>query len=135
MCRYVQLVQGTASINGTPITKSDRGVPADGQLHLDGYWKTPPGWTDDNIEKHLDLWPLPNGTSYSQTDRPGIPRVSTGDKISYDVVIIGIVKDITRRNPYGEQDGLLTVATTAQWLTASGTVPKLKVSPGKLTEN
>ncbi len=135
MCRYVQLVQGTASINGTPITKSDRGVPADGQLHLDGYWKTPPGWTDDNIEKHLDLWPLPNGTSYSQTDRPGIPRVSTGDKISYDAVIIGIVKDITRRNPYGEQDGLLTVATTAQWLTASGTVPKLKVSPGKLTEN
>src|SRR5205809_653891 len=77
-CRYVQLVQATASVNGRPITKSDRGVPADGELHLDGNWKTPPGWTDDNIKKHLDLWPIPTSTRYYQTDRPGLSKVPTG---------------------------------------------------------
>ena len=60
----------------------------------------------------------------------GINNVRDGDTISYDASFIGIVKDITRRDT--ETGELLTVATTTQYLTASGTVPNLTVSPGKL---
>lgn len=131
-CRYVQLVQVSAAVNGTPIAKSDRGVPADGELHLDGNWPNPPGWTDDKVEKHLDLWPAPSGRDYTQIDAPGLRGVLQGDSISYDAVFIGLVKDITRRDPVTGE--LLTVATTSQHLTANGTVPNLRVSPGKLSK-
>jgi hypothetical protein len=128
-CRYVQLIQATAIANGRSITKDINGVPAgDGNLHLDGNWP-PPGWTDDNIAKHLNLWKTPTGTKWQDTDTPGMRNVTDGDVVSYNAIFIGLVKDIYRRDDGGD---LLTVASTWQQISASGTVPKLSVSPGKL---
>jgi hypothetical protein len=130
-CRYVQLVQLTTSANGVPGTKTETGVPADGQLHLDVAWPVPPGWTDDNIEKHLNLLPSTSSTSLSLPDSPGIRNQPTGTTITYDAIFEAIVKDITRRDSEGD---LLTVAFDWLHINATGTVPRPSVFPGTLSQ-
>ena len=131
-CRYIQLAQvNSASIAGTPVTKASNGAPIDGNLHLD----PPSTWVNDNISANIDVWgEIPHGIdTRTWPDSPGFPSLAAGTLINFDVIIIGLMKDICRTDE--ESGEYITVASTSIHITANGPIgPNISVSPGTLYE-
>jgi RHS repeat-associated protein len=118
-CRYVQWIQSTMMLNGSPINHSQGGTPLDNKLHVDAS----PNYAGDDIMQSGATWSneSPTPDRFKTTDMPGFHGLRDGDVFLDSNVFAGRVYDTCNDNKI--------VAQQSFRMKVSGTWPAPKYSP------